>query len=206
MPLVPKLGEKKDITMLRTFRLDNHIIERLEEEANKQGTTVNGLVNNLLTDYVNVTTRLNHFGLMVITRTELVEILNSMDDMLIVSIASKIGSTLVKEVLMQTYGAASPYYLNLYIDCILCRYKKWANYSSEENNGSLEITLGHMNGLKWTTFLCNFIDSALFSISNKRLNFIYMSNYTIIFTIDVADVRAPLGFPLNIFSKGENKQ
>jgi hypothetical protein len=208
MPLVPKLGENKNETStLRTFRLETYVIGRLEEEANKQGSTINGLVSNLLDEYVNVTARLQYFGLMRITPNELIGIINSMEDEHIVNVASKLGGSLVKEILMQIYGAASPYYLNLYLELILCRYKGWANYASEEKDGTLEVRLGHTYGLKWTTFLCNFIDSALYSINNKRLSFSYASNYSIIFSMDIKDASAPSGFPLGaILKKGKNKQ
>jgi hypothetical protein len=208
MPLVPHYGEeKKESSTLRTFRLETYIIGRLEEEANKQGSTINGLVSNLLEEYVNVTARLQYFGLMRITPNELIGIINSMEDVHIVNVASKLGGSLVKEILMQIYGAASPYYLNLYLELILCRYKGWANYASEEKDGTLEVRLGHTHGLKWTTFLCNFIDSALYSINNKRLSFSYVSNYSIIFSMDVKDVSAPSGFPLRaILKKGKNEQ
>jgi hypothetical protein len=202
MPLVPTLGEKKKgetESTLRTFRLDAHIIERLEEEANKRGSTINGIVSNELKKYVNVTSRMEHFGLLTVTRDELAEIINSMDDEHLVRVASKIGESQVKDIVMQIFGAASPYYFNRYMEMILCGYKGWATYSSEEKDGKIEIRLGHTMGLKWTSFLSNFLDSALYSITGKRANFQYVSNYTIIFTIDMSDASATAGSLLASF-------
>jgi hypothetical protein len=39
------------------------------------------------------------------------------------------------------------------------------------------------------------------------LSFSYVSNYSIIFSMDIGDVRAPSGFPLGaLWKKGKNKQ
>ena len=203
MPLVPTLGEKKPSeseSTLRTFRVDSRIIDLLEIEAKKQGTTINGLACNVLEKYVTIRAKLDHFGLICLTKDEMVAIVNRMDDPFIIEIASKIGGTTAKEIVLRLYGKATPQSFRTYVDEVLCGYQCWASYSGETIDGKIEIRLGHTMGLKWALFLSNYLDSALDSITGKRANFSCVSNYNIIFTIDLTDTKPTAGSLLAAFS------
>jgi hypothetical protein len=180
-------------SILRTFRLESDVIKGLDEEANKQGATVNGIACKILRKHVRIGTKLEHFGLITLTKEDMLDIVSSMNDDLIMEVATKIGSTLPKEVILQLYGDDSLENFRQYLEKILCGYQGWASYSSEEKGGKLEIRLGHTLGQKWTLFLSSYIDAAHASITGKKADFKYRSSYSIIFTINPADVGATSG-------------
>lgn len=192
--MVDNLSEGNEST-LRTFRLESDVIRGLEGEASKQGATVNGIACKVLRRYVRIGVRLEQFGLMALTKEDIMAIVNSMDDDLIGKVASKIGSTLPNEVILQLFGEVNLENFKKYMETILCGYQGWASYSSEQKDGKLEIRLGHNLGVKWAKFLSNYLDAAQHCITGKKAEFRYVSNYSIIFTINPLDASATSGYP-----------
>jgi len=167
----------------RTFRLDADIIKGLEEEARRQGATVNGLTCRILRKYVKVSAKLEHFGVITLTKSNMVDLINNLDDKIVSSIASKIGAGTSKELMLQLYGSASIRSFKQFLELVVCGYMDWAFYTEEEKDSELEIRIGHNMGQKWSTFLRNYIEAALFEITHKKADFKYVSNYSLIFHI-----------------------
>ena len=170
-------------SQLRTFRLDADIVKGLDYEATKQGATVNGIACRVLKRYIRITTKLDHFGMVALTKDDLLAMISSMNEELIAKVGAKVGGSLVKEVILQLYGDTTVETFRLYLDKILCSYQGWASYTEEEKGDQLEIRLGHTMGQKWAIFLSSYIDAALGSFTTQKADFKYISNYSIIFTI-----------------------
>jgi len=60
----------------RTFRLDNEIIKYLEQEAKKQGATLNGLVCRILRNYVRIESKIKQIGIISLFKDDFINILN----------------------------------------------------------------------------------------------------------------------------------
>ena len=165
---------------IRTFRLDAEVIRGLEEEASRQGATVNGIACRILRRYVKIRAKLDPFGILFMTRTAMMEIIGALDDDGIEKVAGRLGGTLAKEMVAQIYGEPSSANFFTFLDQTLCGFMGWATYTEEMKDKYREVRLGHTMGEKWSTFLRSYLDSAAKSITGTRLDFRYVSNYSII--------------------------
>ena len=180
------LGEAPEST-LRTFRLDADVIKGLEEEASKQGASVNGIACRILKKYVRIRTRLEPFGVMCLTKGDMVEIISGIDDDKVSKVASRVGGSIAKEIIVQLYGEPTLRNFCQFLNKIICGYQGWASYSEERKDGHLEVRLGHTMGQKWSTFLRRYIEAALSSVSHDEADFKYISAYSLIFDLKIAD-------------------
>ncbi|MBM5804560.1 MAG: hypothetical protein FJZ49_00575 [Candidatus Verstraetearchaeota archaeon] len=170
---------------LRTFRLDADVIKGLEEEAKRQGATVNGLACRVLKNYVKIRAKLEPFGIVCLAKSDIVELINSLDADALAKTASKIGGLIAKEIIIQLYGELSPENFKQFLETVICSFGDWAAYSEDVKEGYYEIRLGHNMGQKWSIFLRNYVDAALMVITGKKTEFKYVSNYSVIFNLKI---------------------
>jgi len=172
-------------SILRTFRLDVDVIKGLEEEAKRQGATVNGLAYRVLKNYVKIRAKLEPFGIVCMAKSDIIEIINSLDEDTVAKLASKIGGLIAKEIIIQLYGDLSLENFRQFLEAVICSFGDWASYTEEVKEGVLEIRLGHNMGQKWSVFMRNYIDSALMAITGKKTEFKYVSHYSVILNLKI---------------------
>ncbi len=168
----------------RTFRIGSDVIKGLEAEARKQGATVNGLTCRILRKYITVGSKMENFGIITMTRNDLTDIVDALDDKTLERLAAKMGAVTAKEVMLQLFGELSVPAFKMYLELVVCGYMNWATYSTNENakdRDSFEVRIGHNIGRKWSLFLLNFINAGLQEITGKKPVCKYISNYSLIF-------------------------
>jgi len=165
----------------RTFRIDADVMRTLEEEARKQGATVNGLTCRILRKYVKIGVRLEPFGMLYMPRTHMISLINAIEDNALVEIASDMGKRTAKEAILQLYGEFSMQSFKQYIKIYLCGYFNWASYYEEDRGSVIEVRMGHSMEDKWSLFMKNFLESALEEMIGKKPNFKYVSAFSLIF-------------------------
>jgi hypothetical protein len=181
---------KRNESALRTFRLDAEVVKGLEEEANNQGATVNGIACKVLRRYVNVMRKMEPWGIVSLPKGDMLEIVNSMDDALITKVASKTGASLPKEIIIQLFGEPSTENFRQFLEKIICGFGGWASLSEEVRGEEIELRLGHTMGHKWSVFLRTYIDAAMRSISGKVADFKYVSDYSLVLSLKLKSPEA----------------
>lgn len=172
----------KEPTEPRTFRLDVDIIKGLEQEARKQGATVNGLVCRVLRNYVRIYSKVEQMGTVSFMRDDLVELLKMLDEEEVAELGRKIGALTPKEVMLLLFGEHSLNTFRQFLMMFLYKYANWVSVQEVENEDFLEIRAGHTMGSKWSIFLKNYIESAMNSFDTKP-EFRYVSNATLVFRV-----------------------
>ncbi|MDD1776335.1 MAG: hypothetical protein LUP94_03170 [Candidatus Methanomethylicus sp.] len=167
----------------RTFRIDADVMRGLEEEAKKQGATVNGLTCRILRKYIKIGTKLEQFGIIGLPKNDLIELINAVDENTLIRLASSMGSSIAKEIVLQLYGDLTVPTFKLFLSMFICGYANWASYFEDEQDGILEIRIGHSLGERWSAFLRNYIEAACVAITSQQPEFRYVSSYSIIFHI-----------------------
>ncbi len=174
----------------RTFRIGSDVIKGLETEARKQGATVNGLACRILRKYITIGSKLENFGVITLTRNDMIDIVDALDEKTLEKLAVKMGSVTAKEVMLQLFGELSVPAFKTYLELVVCGYMNWATYSIDDVAGdenSFEIRIGHNIGRKWSLFLLNFINAGLREITGKKPQCKYVSNYSLIFADEVVN-------------------
>ncbi|MGC8936639.1 MAG: hypothetical protein ACP5KV_04660 [Candidatus Methanomethylicaceae archaeon] len=168
----------------RTFRLDFDVLKELEQEARKQGATVNGLVCRILRNYVRVESRANQIGIISFFRNDFIELLSMLDEGKISELGAKLGTSTTKEAILLLFGGLSINTFREFLILFLCGYLKWTSLYEIENKDYLEIRVRHDMGIKWSLFIKNYIESALISALQIKPEFKCVSNSTLIFRIN----------------------
>jgi hypothetical protein len=151
-------------TVLRTVRLTQDLDVMLRDDAKAKGTTVNGLINNILTKYAEWDRHLEKFRFISIASEAFKSIISELDDDQIERIGSEVGSTMPKAV-------ALFWFKKLNLEALLKTISNYGKYSGLQRNeikvegNEVIITFYHELGLKWSVFLknliCQFVKSVL---------------------------------------------
>ncbi|HXQ91713.1 MAG TPA: hypothetical protein VN739_01810 [Nitrososphaerales archaeon] len=140
-------------TQTKSFRLDADVLESLEIESARRGTSVNNLTNQILRKWVNFDRYLQDFGTLVLSVHDFLRAINSFDDETIRLLAVESGKRFPKDLILFTGQKNDLKTCIRFVETILCDYMRWANYHSTSGETEFVITLRHNYGSKWSVAL-----------------------------------------------------
>ncbi len=146
-------------TQTKSFRLDADVLESLEIESARRGTSVNNLTNQILRKWVNFDRYLQDFGTLVLSVQDFLRAINSFDDETIRSLAIESGKRFPKDLILFTGQKNDLKTCIRFVETILCDYMRWANYHSTSGETEFVITLRHNYGSKWSIALESMLTS-----------------------------------------------
>ena len=153
---------KKGKTILRTIRIPYEIDQILQKDAKTKRVSINSLIHNLLLKYAEWDRYSERFGRVMLRPQTLQLIIDSLEDIEIKDIGSKIGKKIPKEFLLFWFKEIN---LNSFLEylSLLCRYGGFAHYEIESKEREFTITLIHDIGEKWSLFLEKVIEQGMIS-------------------------------------------
>ena len=148
-------------------RVGEEWLEILREEAQRQGLSVNSLINKILESYCQHYRWVEHFSSINITRPTLKKIVSCCSDDNLKEIAKTSGSIGTKDAL-RTMGM-SPTYDNvmLFIGSNMGKYSNWFQFNGYTRNRKDVIHLHHEMGKKWSLFTATQVSTVIESIIHK---------------------------------------
>lgn len=167
----------------RTFRLDTDVMRGLEEEAKKQGATVNGLTCRILRKYVRIGAKVEQMGVVALPRSDFIEIINALDEESVAKIGYKLGSVTSKEIMLLLFGELSVSAFKQFFIMFLCGYSNWTTCYEVEDEDYLELRASHNMGEKWSKFVKNYVEASLESTLGIKPEFKYVSNFSLVFRL-----------------------
>jgi len=154
----------KKRTVLRTVRLSQDLDDLLRNDAEESGTTVNGLINRIMTKYLEWDRHIEKFKFVSIARETFRSFLDKIDDADVEKIATDMGSKMPVAI---TFF----WFKKLNLETVLKTISNYGKYSGLQtneitaNDGNCIITFYHELGAKWSIFLkyfiCQFVKTAL---------------------------------------------
>lgn len=146
-------------TVLRSIRITPAVADVLTEEAHRRGISVNAVVSQVLTKYVEWDRFADRFGFVTITRDGYRKLHDALPEKDFDQIADAAGSTYPKEIALfffKRLGVESFIeYLNL-----SSRYAGWVEVDVRRVPGSIDIALRHGLGERYSRFLARYIAAA----------------------------------------------
>ena len=174
------LNEKRK-TVGRSFRIDEEWLEVLNEEAEKQGISVNSLLNRLLQQYAYIRYMLR-YGAITVTRKGFSNILESCPDDKVRENGRNAGSTLTRDLLL-TMGVTPSYsFVILLVKKILSEFAGWFECDHHIKRDKEILHLRHDLGIKWSIYLSGVAAGTFDSILDKEVK-IEFSDYSVTITI-----------------------
>jgi hypothetical protein len=150
---------EKNPTQTKSFRLDADVLESLEIESARRGTSVNSLTNQILRKWVNFDRFLQDFGTLTLSVHDFIRVINSLDDETLRVLASESGKRFPKDLILFTGQKNDLKTCLKFVETVICDYMRWANYHSTLAENELVITLRHNYGNKWSTALESMLTS-----------------------------------------------
>lgn len=139
-------------TVLRTIRLTQEMDDVLRKGAEQKGESMNGLIESMMTRYIEWDRLATKFGFVTIPSETLRSILEHLDDEEVESIATDLGGSMLKT--MTTFWFKE---LNLqaFLDMTSLRAKYSGLYTCEvkTNEKGYMMAFHHDLGKKWSIFL-----------------------------------------------------
>ena len=161
------LNEKRK-TIGRSFRIAEEWLDVLNEEAERQGISVNALLNRLLQQYAYIRYMLR-YGAITVTRKGFSNILKSCPDDKIRENGRNAGSTLVRDLLL-TMGVAPSYsFVILLVKKILSEFAGWFECDHHIKRDQEILHFRHDLGIKWSIYLSAVASGTFDSILDKEV-------------------------------------
>lgn len=150
-------------------RVDEEWLEILRDEAQKQGLSVNALINKILQSYCQHYRWVEKFNSINITRPTLRKLVECCSEDKLKEVATTSGSTGTKDA-MRTMGL-SPTYDNVifFIKNKMAKYSNWFQFNEYTRNHTHIIHLHHEMGKDWSTFIAIQVSTQLENILNKKV-------------------------------------
>jgi hypothetical protein len=174
------LNEKRK-TIGRSFRVDEEWLKVLNDEAEKQGISVNALLNRILQKYAYIRYMLR-YGAITLTRKGFSNILESCPEDKVRENGRNAGSTLTRDLLL-TMGVTPSYsFVILLVKKILSEFAGWFECDHHIKRDKEILHLRHDLGIKWSIYLSGVASGTFNSLLNKEVA-IELSDSSVTITI-----------------------
>jgi len=162
------LLNRKRKTVGRSFRIDEEWLNVLTEEAEKQGVSVNSLLNRLLQQYAYLRYMLR-YGAITLTSKGFYAILECCPENKIRENGRNAGSTITRDMLL-TMGVTPDYsFVILLIKKILSEFAGWFKCDHHVKRDKEILHFRHDLGIKWSIYVEAAASETFNSILGKKV-------------------------------------
>jgi hypothetical protein len=172
----------KTPTQTKSFRLDADILEALDMESARRGTSVNNLTNQILRKWVNFDRYVQDFGYVMFSVHDFLRGLNTFDEDEIRSLGVETGKRFPKDLILFMGQKNDIKNCIKFVESIFCDYMKWATYHNSSTETEFVITLRHNYGAKWSVSLESILQSMFEANTGKNPRFT-VTDSTVLMTI-----------------------
>lgn len=173
---------RKKKTVGRSFRIDEEWLMVLNEEAKRQGVSVNSFLNRLLQQYAHLRYMLR-YGAITLTRKGFVTILECCPDEKLLENGKNAGTDTLKDI-FRTMGVTPNYsFLISLIKRLLSDFAGWFECDFHTKPDKDILHLRHQLGKKWSIYLSGVATGTFETLLNKEVE-IETSDSSVTITID----------------------
>jgi hypothetical protein len=143
----------------RTFRLEEEIDSILREDAEKNGISVNNLVNRIMKEYTDSLRYFNKGESIILSSQTLLQLLLNMDMDEVSEAGSESGYRRTKDQLLMRGMKLNRKSAIWYITEIIGKYSAWFTCDVHEEKNDTLLYLRHNYNEKWSIFLQNYLET-----------------------------------------------
>ena len=163
------MSNKKKKTVGRSFRIDENLLNVLNEEAEKQGVSVNSLLNKLLQKYSYLRFMLR-YGAITVTRKGFSNILECCPDEALREKGLNAGSTIAKDLLL-TMGLSPDYsFVVCLVEKLLSEFAGWFECDHHVKPDKEIMHLRHDLGRKWSIYIAGATQGMLTYVLKQKVD------------------------------------
>jgi len=162
------LLNRKRKTIGRSFRIDEEWLKVLNEEAERQGVSVNSLLNRLLQQYAYIRYMLR-YGAITLTRKGFAALLKCCPEDKVREKGRNAGSTITRDMLL-TMGAAPDYnFVILLVKKILAEFAGWFECDHHVKRDKEILHFRHDLGINWSIYVEAVASETFNSVLGKKV-------------------------------------
>jgi hypothetical protein len=167
----------RDVT--RTFRLDKAWDIALGKEAEKRGSSISNLLENMVRDYINYYRWLEVFNSITFSHETFIEFVDAIDEDTLKKLGEKVGKTAPVHEFMVRGDKLTPEVAKYFITQLIGRYNNWCKVSDHESNHAYYY-IRHDYGPKWNVFLSAYISSLYKNLLGMKIDSQVVANNLLI--------------------------
>ncbi len=176
-------GKLRESNESITFRLKPDIIKGLRTEAENRGITLNTLITQILSHYLDWDMNAAKAGFIPVPRYLARLFLSYLSDEKVFEAGSSVAKNQYEDVLLIMRGSVSS-------DTLITQLKLWLREAGMPNtmthsDGTLTWVIHHDMGSRWSMFLAKSFEEIHHRLSQKRMSSDYTEN-TVVFAIETA--------------------
>ncbi len=175
-------------TQTKSFRLDADILEALDMESARHGTSVNNLTNQILRKWVNFDRYVQDFGYIMLSVHDFIRGLNALDPNTAKALAMETGKRFPKDLMLFMGQKIDTKSCIWFVESIVCDYMKWSTYHASSNQTEYVITFRHNYGQKWSMAL-EVMLLALFETNAKVVPKFTVTESTVLMVVEKAPLK-----------------
>jgi hypothetical protein len=161
------MGEpKENDPVTRTFRIENKYDEALREEAEKRGTSVNSLANQILKRFTESSRYFGRGQSITLSPRTFENIITGLSKEEIAEAGKTSGRSLPKDRLLMRGMPLNRESVIWYITEVLGGYNDWFTCDVHERKNHTLLHMRHVYNLNWSIFIESYIDSLLVELIN----------------------------------------
>jgi hypothetical protein len=167
--VVFELSDSKNRSVGRSFRINQQYLDILNEEAEREGISLNSLVNRVLKDYSEYQRFFTRYGIAGLTHKNLAVILEATPKDALREIARNTGLAILLDEfrimgLTYTYDCAT-----YFMSTILAQHEHWFKYEQYTMNDKEIFHLRHDLGENWSLYVAEVLSTLIERCCNKRV-------------------------------------
>jgi hypothetical protein len=170
-------------TRTKSFRLDSDILEALDTESARHGTSVNNLTNQILRKWVNFDRYVQDFGYIMLSVHDFIRGLNALDADSSKALAMETGRRFPKDLMLFMGQKIDTKACIWFVESIVCDYMKWSTYHASQNQTEHVITLRHNYGQKWSMALETML-TTMFETNTKVVPKFTVTESTVLMVVE----------------------
>lgn len=152
-------GRKKKYTV-RSFYMDNELLEMLEQRSRESNDTVNSVLNKMLRR-IDMNMQIKEYSHIITIPDHLLAFFMKMRGEALIDYARGKGGVAFKESFMMSNAEKSLGKYLEYVKDAYCGECNWAKYSERMSKDQLIVTLTHGRGENWSRFMKEYLYAGL---------------------------------------------
>ena len=178
-------------TQTKSLRLDADVLEALDTESARRGTSVNNLTNQILRKWANFDRYVQDFGYIMVSVHDFLRGLSVQDENTIKMLATETGRRFPKDLILFTGQKNDLKNCIRFVENILCDYMKWGTYHTSSTDTEYVITLRHNYSSKWSIAL-QIVLQSMFDVNTNTKPRFTITDSTVLMIIEKSELSETL--------------
>lgn len=173
---------KRQRTIHYTFRLAEDIFFNIQKEAESKGMSTSALINQILSQYINVDRYFDQLGYIPTSKDTLRLLVNGADKESLIRDSRALGSLTAKESIPFVYNEMNGYTLLKFLDLW---GKSFDCYRHETSGHVHKFAINHSVSIQFSIYLRELLDSLVEPIIPRRMQFFDITPNIVNFSFEV---------------------